>query len=113
MHKPPNPTQETLDLKEALEKQGVEVKLEVFDGFKHIDIEITKAKLDVEVDGIHHLTNPEQILRDLGRGYYSHKDGFSTMHIPNEMIHRHLKQISEGLAEASKIREHKINIHTD
>ena len=33
------------------------------------------------------------------------------MHIPNEMIHNHLKEISEALAEASKIRERKIHIH--
>ena len=109
-HITPKPTKETLDLKESLEKLGVEVRIEVFDGYKHIDLEIAKAKLDIEIDGIHHLTNPHQILADLNRGYYSHKDGFNTMHIPNEMVRKHLKEISEALAEASKIREQKIHI---
>jgi hypothetical protein len=33
------------------------------------------------------------------------------MHIPNEMIHAHLKEISEALAEASKIKEKEIRVH--
>jgi len=113
LHTTPKPTKETLDLKNALEKLGVEVRIEVFDGHKHIDLEITKAKLDVEIDGIHHLINPHQILADLNRGYYSHKDGFNTMHIPNEMVRKHLKDISGALAEASKIREQKIHLRLD
>lgn len=111
INKTPLPTPETIELKEALENLGVEVKLEAFDGFKHVDIEIAKAKLDIEVDGVYHLTNPKQILSDLNRSYYSHKDGFNTIHIPNEMVRKYLKEISEGLAEASKIKEQQINIH--
>jgi len=110
-HSSPNPTPETLLLKEALEKEGINVNIEVFDGHKHIDLEIPKAKLDVEVDGIQHLTNPDQIVRDINRGYYSHRDGFSTMHIPNEMIRKHLEKISKALAEASKTIEKKICVH--
>ena len=105
------PTEEARALKKALEQQGIRVYVELDDGHKRIDLAIPKAKLNVEVDGIQHLTNPHQILADLSRGYYSHKNGFDTMHIPNEMIHSHLKEISEALAEASKIREKKIHIH--
>jgi very-short-patch-repair endonuclease len=108
-----NPTKEAGDLKEALEKQGVRVLVELHDGYKHIDLAIPKAKINVEVDGIQHLTNPHQILADLNRGYYSNKNGFNTMHIPNEMIRLHLKEISEALAEAAKIREKKIHVHLD
>ncbi len=107
------PTKEACDLKEALEEKGVLVYIELDDGHKHVDLAIPRAKLNVEVDGIKHLTDPHQIVADLGRGYYSHKIGYSTMHIPNEMIHRHLKEISEALAEASKIREQKIYVHVD
>ena len=107
----PIPTPEAINLKQALEKLGVDVRVEPFDGYKHIDLEIPKARLDIEVDGIHHLTNTHQILADLNRGYYSHKDGFNTMHIPNEMIHKHLPEIAEALAKASKIRERKIHVH--
>ena len=106
-------TKEARYLREALERRGVRVLSEVNDGFKHIDLAIPSAKLNVEIDGIQHLTNPRQILADLARGHYSHKNGYDTMHIPNEMIHAHLDQIAEALAEASKIRERKIQIHLD
>ena len=109
----PTSTQEARALREALEQRGVRVLTEVNDGYKHIDLGIPDAKLNVEVDGIQHLTNPHQILSDLNRGYYSSRDGYSTMHIPNEMIRLHLQEISEALAEASKIREKKIRIHLD
>lgn len=107
------PTKEAADLKDALERQGVRVLVELHDGYKHVDLAIPKARLNIEVDGIQHLTNPQQILADLNRGYYSHQNGFNTMHIPNEMIRLHLKEISDALAEASKIREKKIHIHMD
>jgi very-short-patch-repair endonuclease len=113
INKYPTPTKEAQDLKIALEHKGVLVYVELDDGHKHIDLAIPKAKINVEVDGIKHLTDPKQILADLGRGYFSHKNGYSTMHIPNEMIHKHLPEIAEALAEASKIREHKIHVHLD
>jgi len=105
------PTGEAKMLTVALEKLGVNALLEVNDGFKRIDIGIPKARINVEVDGIQHLTNPHQIVADINRGYYSHKKGYSTMHIPNEMIRSHLKEVSEALAEASKIKEREIHVH--
>ena len=108
-----NPTKEASELKDALEQKGVRVLVELHDGHKHIDLAIPKAKINVEVDGIQHLTNPEQIVSDLSRGYYSHKNGFDTMHIPNEMIRLHLDEISSALAEASKMREQKIYLHLE
>jgi len=105
------PTREAVGLKEALESRGARVYLELDDGHKHVDLAIPRAKLNIEIDGIQHLTDPHQILSDLGRGYYSHKNGYNTMHIPNEMIHKHLQEIAEALAEASKIREKQIYIH--
>ena len=113
VNKSTTPTKEALALKEALEKHGVLVYQELDDGHKTIDLTIPRAKLNIEVDGIQHLTNPNQIVADLSRGYYSHKDGYDTMHIPNEMIRLHLPQISEALAEASKIRERRIYVHVD
>jgi len=105
------PTKEAADLREALEKHGIKVYSEINDGYKRIDLTLPNAKINVEVDGIQHLTDPKQIVRDLARGYYSNKRGYDTMHIPNEMIHRHLEEIASALAEASKIREQKIRIH--
>lgn len=105
------PTPEAIALKRALEGRGVTVYHELYDGHKHIDLAIPRAKINVEVDGIRHLTDPHQILADLARGYYSHKKGFDTMHIQNNMINNHLPEIAEALAEASKIRERTIHVH--
>ena len=105
------PTKEAAELKDALKERGVKVYVELNDGYKHVDLAIPDAKLNVEVDGVHHLTNPHQIVTDLNRGYYSNKLGYSTMHIPNEMIHLHLGEIADALAEASKMLEQKIRVH--
>ena len=105
------PTKEASALKDALEARGVRVLVELDDGHKRIDLAIPKAKLNVEVDGIQHLTNPHQIIADINRGYYSNKIGYHTMHIPNEMVRMHLEEISDALAEASKMKEQKIHVH--
>jgi very-short-patch-repair endonuclease len=105
-----NPTVEADSLRKALEERGVKVYIELDDGFKTIDLALPDAKINIEVDGIQHLTDPQQILADLGRGYYSHKNGYDTMHIQNEILRKHLNEIADALAEASKIREHKIHV---
>lgn len=105
------PTTEAEILKGALEDRGVKVYVELHDGFKTIDLAIPRAKINIEVDGIQHLTDPKQILSDLSRGFYSHKNGYDTMHIQNEMIRTHLDDIAGALAEASKVRERKIHVY--
>lgn len=107
------PSKEAADLKQALENRGVRVLVELHDGYKHIDLALPQGKINIEVDGIQHLTNPDQIISDLSRGYYSHKNGFDTMHIPNEMVRLHLNQIANALAEATKLREQKIYLHLE
>lgn len=99
-----NPTKEADDLKKALEERGVKVLVELGDGFKHIDLTIPSARINIEVDGIHHLTDPKQILADLERDYFSHKNGYDTMHIPNKLLHLHLDEIADALSHASKVR---------
>lgn len=107
------PTKEALALKGALEEKGIIVYKELHDGFKTIDLALPKAKLNIEVDGIQHLTDSKQILTDLERGYYSHKNGYDTLHIPNEMIRAYLPEISNALAEAAKVRQKRLYVHLD
>src|SRR5689334_3065616 len=80
------PTKEAIALKEALEKLGIRVLAEVDDGHKHIDLAIPSARINIEVDGGYHLTNPYQILADLKRSHYSDDLGYDTIHISNEAI---------------------------
>lgn len=82
-------TPETKKLYDELKKIGVDIKtknLEKWDGHKHIDIAIPKAKLNIEVDGAHHNFKSEQALKDLKRTYYSFKKGYLTLRIPNSLV---------------------------
>lgn len=105
------PTTEAYALREALQKRGLKVLIELHDGFKTVDLALPKAKLNIEVDGIYHLTSAKQILSDISRGYFSSQKGFHTIHIQNEMIHSHLEEIADALTEACKITEDRLNVH--
>lgn len=102
----PNPTvtPQVKSLAHALKNRGLNIKLEYSDGHKHVDIAILDSKIFIEVDGIQHLTNPEQIIRDFNRDHYSDGDDFHTIHIPNELIKTHLEQIADAIAEVAKRR---------
>lgn len=103
------PTEEEKKLKKALEDLGVFVLAQVPDGHKHIDLAIPAAKINIEVDGPKHLTNANQIVKDLLRSHYSDDLGYFTIHIPNDHINSDLEKIARALGEATKIREKQIN----
>jgi very-short-patch-repair endonuclease len=79
-------TKEQLELYNALKKRGAPAKLEKWDGHKHIDIAIPEARVNIEVDGIHHNTSKKQALSDLLRTYYSFRKGYVTLRIPNILV---------------------------
>ncbi|MBN2101292.1 MAG: DUF559 domain-containing protein [Candidatus Aenigmarchaeota archaeon] len=79
-------TPEALELGKALKSRGVPVELEKFDGFKHIDIAVFDAKVNIEVDGVQHNLKKEQALADLKRTFFSFKKGFLTLRIPNILV---------------------------
>ncbi len=113
------PTQEEKDLKKALEDLNVRVLSQVKDYYdpktnhhKTIDLSIPDAKINIEVDGPKHLTNPDQIVSDLLRSHYSDDKGYFTIHIPNEHIHFELHKIVKALANTAKIREEQIRKHS-
>lgn len=80
-------TEEALRLYFALKERGVPAKLEKFDGYKHIDIAIPEAKINIEVDGMHHHANNRQALADLKRTYFSFLKGYYTIRIPNSLVY--------------------------
>ncbi|MFZ2206294.1 MAG: hypothetical protein WA061_00450 [Microgenomates group bacterium] len=94
------PTEEAIVLKEALEKKMIKVELEYNDGYKHVDLYLPDAKINIEVDGLHHLMDPAQIKRDFTREYYSERSGYHTLHIPNIIIKDqiHLDKIADAIA---------------
>ena len=102
-------TQEAKILKEALEASGLRVLSEVSDGHKHIDLAIPAARINIEVDGMHHLTDPYQILSDLSRSHFSDDLGYGTLHIHNDEIKSNLPKISKAIADAAKLRIEKFS----
>jgi very-short-patch-repair endonuclease len=106
----PIPTPEAKKLYDELKRIGVDIKsknLEKWDGHKHIDLAIPKAKLNIEVDGSQHNLSPEQALRDLKRTYYSFKKGYLTLRIPNSLV-----RDDEKIKETAKYIKKFINENT-
>ena len=95
-------------LVEALQKRGVELEVEHWDGHKHVDIYIPKDKLYIEIDGAPHYTRPDKIIADFNRDYFSFKEGFFTKHITNEAIDSHLEEIAEAIANVVQNAPNKI-----
>lgn len=86
-------------LYEALKARNIDVILEYNDGHKTVDLAILDAKLFIEVDGLQHFTNPDQILRDFKRSHYSDGDDFRTFYVTNQIIERYLDQVADALAK--------------
>jgi very-short-patch-repair endonuclease len=104
------PTQQEILLAEELRKRGIELETEYWDGHKHIDIYIPKAKIALEIDGIQHFLNPNQVSSDFHRDYFSNKAGVFTKHIPNELIESHLHQIADAIEKVIKMEEINPNL---
>lgn len=102
------PTRHCQSLIEALQKRGVELQIEHWDGHKHVDIYIPKDNLYIEIDGMHHITKPERIISDFNRDYFSFKDGFFTKHITNEALETHLEDIADAIAHVARNAPNKI-----
>ena len=94
-----NVSDEAKALFDALSAEGVFVELEYWDGHKHVDMRIPDAHLYIEVDGLHHFTEPKQIARDFIRDHYSDRDGYDTLRIPNAVVEAHLSKVVSAIVE--------------
>ena len=94
-------------LYEVLCSKGVNAELEYSDGHKTVDIAILNAHLYIEVDGLQHFTNPEQIMRDFKRNHYSDGDDFSTFYVTNQIIDSYLDEVANAIVEVIRQRQIK------
>ena len=101
------PTPQAKRLHEALNKRGIYNEVEFDDGYKHTDISIPWARVNIEIDGKYHLMEPEHLFRDLERDSYSHLDGMDTIRIPNSYIDNYLDQIADSIAEVARKRQER------
>lgn len=89
---------------DALCMKGIKAELEYYDGHKTVDIAILEAKLYIEVDGIQHFTNAEQIMRDFKRNHFSDGDDFSTFYVTNQIIDNYLNEVVDAITEVVRKR---------
>ena len=82
---------------DTLLAEGIFSILEHCDEHKCVDIFIPEIKLFIEVDGLSHFIDPEQIMTDFERDHYSDDSGFNTMRIPNILIENHLSSIVSAI----------------
>jgi very-short-patch-repair endonuclease len=92
-------TREALDLYIALKIRGVPAELEKWDGHKTIDIAVTEAKVNIEVDGVQHNFHSGQALADLKRTFFAFKKGYLTLRIPNSLVRYHLEETADYITE--------------
>jgi very-short-patch-repair endonuclease len=107
VNKQNEPTPQAKRLHEALNKRDIHNELEFDDGYKHTDISIPWARLNLEINGKYHLTDPEHLFRDLERDSYSRLDGIDTIRIPNFYIDSHLDEIANAIAEVARKRQER------
>jgi hypothetical protein len=98
-------TPEAKQLFDKLIEEGVFAELEYWDGHKHVDIHIPSAKLYIEVDGVQHFTNPDQIASDFLRDHYSDDAGYSTFRIPNEIVREKLDMVLKAILKIVSERD--------
>jgi very-short-patch-repair endonuclease len=105
------PTKQAHALAEALQRRGIVLELEHYDGHKHVDIFIPKARIYIEVDGPQHDLKTRQVISDFDRDYFSYKEGFFTKHITNAEIETHLEQIANIIAKVVEEASDKMGEH--
>ncbi len=96
----PTPQENALTLE--LNKRGIFVHQQYFDGYKHIDLYLPDARINIEVDGLQHLINPKRIVEDFHREYHADINGYHNIHITNGTLMHHLNEIADAIAEVVK-----------
>lgn len=101
---------EAVQLYYALKEAGTNPMLEWWDGYKSIDIAISRVKLNIEVETEYQMLTHEQAIQDLEEAMHSFKNGFTTIRIPSVVIKyyladtvRNIQGIMEGLKANIKV----------
>jgi very-short-patch-repair endonuclease len=95
-------TPQARKLSAALARRGIKNSLEEYDGYKHVDISIQWANLNIEIDGKHHLLDARQLYSDLERDSFSHDDEKSTIRISNDMVDKNLDKLADSIAKVAR-----------
>lgn len=88
-------TPQVKQLYTELVNMGIDVKIELYNGYFTVDLAIPSKKINIEIDGGHHQFNSEQAFSDLNRTFYAYSHGYFTLRIPNICIEKDLKKTAE------------------
>jgi len=99
---------EAIKLYLSLKKREVPAELEKFDGHKTIDIAVSDARVNIEVDGTPHNSNYNQAFSDLKQNCYSFQPGFFTLRIPTSLIREYLEDTADYVTEFLRMNKSKI-----
>ena len=101
---------EAIQLYYGLKEAGVQGMLEWWDGKKSVDIAISRAKLNIEIDCGYDKLTVEQAINNLEEAMQSFKNGFTTIRIPHILVRYYLNEtikniigIMEGLKANIKV----------
>jgi len=99
------PTPQAKELCKRLNENGIDAKLEYWDGHKHVDIAILDSKLYIEIDGVQHYIDPKKIEADILRDQYSELNGFATVRFPRLLFENHLDRIAQAVIQVVEKRK--------
>lgn len=102
-------TDSSIALYFELKSRGVPAKLEKFDGFKTIDIAVPEAKVNIELDGLHHSLDFNQAMNDLRRTYYSFLKGYFTLRLPNIIVEENLEEVANYIVEMLAVNRNRLH----
>lgn len=97
-------SEQSVKLFEALRERGIDAQPEYSDGHKHVDIAILGSRIYIEVDGLNHFVDPEQIVRDFKRNHYSDSDDYSTFYVTNQIVDNYLDEVVNALVKVVEMR---------
>ena len=104
-------TPEAIKLSKALKNLEVQHTLEVYDGYKHVDIAIESAELYIELDGSQHGVSSKKMLADYNRDKHSRKAGYDTIRIPNIWVNQNVDRLANSISKLSMKRQSEIEEH--
>ena len=92
LRKTNNTTKEAIQLYYGLKEQGVQPMLEWWNGIKHIDIALSRVRLNIHIDTDYENITHEQAMNELENTMHFFDNGFNSVRIPSFLIREHFQE---------------------
>jgi hypothetical protein len=94
-----NTCEETISLYFSLKKRNILAELEDYDGYKTVEIAVTNAKVNIEVQNQQYNTNSRLALSHLQKTFHAFKKGNFILRIPNALVKEQLELTADYIKE--------------